>query len=69
MARREPYWATYLPSWKEKAWKRPAEIHLIDKNKEDSSSFMLDELSHCAYCKKCSCTCSYTGHPERCPFK
>lgn len=56
MARKEPYWAAYLPSWRKKDWNKPAEIK-IHEDPTPSSSVYNDPR-----CENCTCSCSH------CPY-
>lgn len=63
MARKEPYWAAFLPSWKEKTFKRP-ETHIVNKEKESSETIYYQLEG----CKNCTCSCKYQACPENCPI-
>lgn len=48
MARKEPYWAAYLPSWREKKYEKPKIVlHSADRG-----------------CKNCTKTCDFAMYTE-----
>ena len=63
MARCEPYWARYLPSWRSKDWSKdwsiPVKIKIKQKNDLDSSTFTPPQ------CEGCSMSCNYCPYSQK----
>ena len=53
MARPEPYWASYLPSWRKKEWVRP-EIKINKSSQLNSSTISNPRCEGCTWsCNHC----------------